>query len=204
MLPVPLSEALELPIGVERANLQSLTQNMIRQQTMLAHCQPVGDDYSYSLWHLLFATFLTPIIEIFQVSDSQERASSKRFPKMSLSKPSRVAHDRALLGRSTSANLHTIFVVYKIMGRIFVPGCGCWVCNRAAVVDGGSICQSPHSRLRRQYGVIHNVTARAVNIAGNQMVTIIDCRGVWQYVLTPSHQNGHNTLDVNTLARLSQ
>ncbi len=99
---------------------------------------------------------------------SQERASSKRFPKMSLPKPSRIAHDWALLGRSTSANLHTIFVVYKIMGRIFVPGCGCWVCNRAAVVDGGSICQSPHSRLRRQYGVIHNVTARAVNIAGYQ------------------------------------
>ena len=32
---------------------------------------------------------------------------------------------------------------------------------------------APHSRLRRQYGVIHNVTARAVNIAENQMATIM-------------------------------
>ena len=80
LLPVPQLEALELPIGVERANLQSLTQNMIRQQPMLAHCQPVDEDYSYSHWHLLFATFLTEI-EIFQVSSCQERASSKRFPK---------------------------------------------------------------------------------------------------------------------------
>ena len=49
----------------------------------------------------------------------------------------------------------------------------CWVCNRAAVVDGGCIRLSRHSRLRRQYGVIHNVTARAVNIAENQMATIM-------------------------------
>ena len=34
----------------------------------------------------------------------------------------------------------------------------------------GSVQPSPHSRLRRQCGVIHNVTARAVNIAGSQMV----------------------------------
>ena len=32
----------------------------------------------------------------------------------------------------------------------------------------GCIRLSPHSRLRRQCGVIHNVTARAVNIAGYQ------------------------------------
>ena len=61
LLPVPLIEALVLPIVAERANLQSLTQNMIRQQPMLAHCRPVDDDYSYSLWHLLFATFLATI-----------------------------------------------------------------------------------------------------------------------------------------------
>ena len=33
------------------------------------------------------------------------------------------------------------------------------VCNRAAVVDGGDIRVSPHSRLRRQCGVIEVVTA---------------------------------------------
>ena len=45
----------------------------------------------------------------------------------------------------------------------------------------GSILLSPHSRLRRQCGVIKAVTAHAVNIADYQMTTIIDCRGVWQY-----------------------
>ena len=33
------------------------------------------------------------------------------------------------------------------------------VCNRAAVVDGGDVRVSPHSRLRRQCGVIEFVTA---------------------------------------------
>ena len=33
------------------------------------------------------------------------------------------------------------------------------VCNRGAVVDGGDIRVSPHSRLRRQCGVIEVVTA---------------------------------------------
>ena len=33
------------------------------------------------------------------------------------------------------------------------------VCNRAAVVDGGDVRVSPHSRLRRQCGVIEVVTA---------------------------------------------
>ncbi len=51
--------------------------------------------------------------------------------------------------------------------------CGSRVCNRAAVVVFLGAFRSPHSRLRRQYGVIHNVTARAVNIAGNQMATIM-------------------------------
>ena len=51
--------------------------------------------------------------------------------------------------------------------------CGSRVCNRAAVVVFLGAFRSPHSRLRRQYGVIHNVTARAVNIAENQMATIM-------------------------------
>ena len=37
----------------------------------------------------------------------------------------------------------------------------------------GSILLSPHSRLRRQCGVIDDVTARAVNIAGFQFITFI-------------------------------
>ena len=86
---------------------------------------------AYWRWLLIFALastvcYILGYDWIYQIPMSQERASSKRFPKMSLPKPSRIAHDWALLGRSTSANLHTIFVVYKIMGRIFVPGCGCW------------------------------------------------------------------------------
>ena len=50
---------------------------------------------------------------------------------------------------------------------------GCRVCNRSTVVELRSICQSPHSRLRRQCGVIDDVTARAVNIAGFQFITLI-------------------------------
>ena len=42
-----------------------------------------------------------------------------------------------------------------------------WVCNRAAVVDGGDIRVSPHSRLRRQYGVIEVVTAPRVISRGH-------------------------------------
>ena len=52
------------------------------------------------------------------------------------------------------------------------------MCNRAAVVDDVSVQPSPHSRLRRQCGVMQAVTARAVYIVGYQMVTAIDCRGV--------------------------
>ena len=40
----------------------------------------------------------------------------------------------------------------------------------------GSILLSPHSRLRRQCGVIKAVTAHAVNIAGNQGDTLIGVR----------------------------
>ncbi|MCM1020773.1 MAG: hypothetical protein NC343_01415 [Muribaculum sp.] len=36
-------------------------------------------EFTYPLRHLLFATFLTPI-EVFQISNRQERAPSKRFP----------------------------------------------------------------------------------------------------------------------------
>ena len=63
------------------------------------------------------------------------------------------------------------FVINKILGWFFVcimvwlqglqPLHGCSFL--------GAIGLSPHSRLRRQCGVIHNVTARAVKIAGNQM-----------------------------------
>ena len=44
------------------------------------------------------------------------------------------------------------------------------VCNRAAVVVFLGAFRSPHSRLWRQYGVIDDVTAHAVNITGFQYV----------------------------------
>ena len=47
------------------------------------------------------------------------------------------------------------------------------MCNRAAVGVILGAFRSPHSRLRRQCGVIYNVTARAVNIAGFQFFTLI-------------------------------
>ena len=51
----------------------------------------------------------------------------------------------------------------------------CWVCNRAAVVRDGEVRLSPRSRLRfacRQREVIKDVTAHAVNIGVNQVITI--------------------------------
>ena len=81
-------------------------------------------------------------------------------------------------GRSTSANFKCYFcglqdircgffcrgaaagyVVARLLGLQPLHGCSFL----------GAIGLSPHSRLRRQCGVIHNVTARAVKIAGNQM-----------------------------------
>ena len=76
---VPLVEALELPISVERANLQSLTQNVLNATAQ--HSRAVWwQNIHFHISHLLFATYLTEI-EVFQVSTSQEGASSKRFSK---------------------------------------------------------------------------------------------------------------------------
>ena len=68
-----------------------------------AHTPVTNGIYISKLRHLLFATSLTVIFEIFQVSERQERASSKRFPKclgepngkpVSLCRPYALAHDR--------------------------------------------------------------------------------------------------------------
>ena len=66
---------------------------------------------------------------------------------------------------------------------------------------------SPHSRLRRQCGVIDNVTAHAVIITDNQMVTIVDCRGVWQYAQKPLAETaevGTSGQDVNPEAQANR
>ena len=53
------------------------------------------------------------------------------------------------------------------MFYIFIMCGGFWVCNRAAVVDGGGAFGCPHIVASRQCGVIEIVTAHAVNIGGN-------------------------------------
>ena len=53
------------------------------------------------------------------------------------------------------------------MFYIFIMCGGFWVCNRAAVVDGGGAFGCPHIVASRQCGVTKIVTARAVNIGGN-------------------------------------
>ena len=58
------------------------------------------------------------------------------------------------------------------------PRCGGRVCNRAAVVVFLGAFRSSHSRLQRQYGVIHNVTARAVNIVGYQQFAMKSLAGI--------------------------
>ena len=59
------------------------------------------------------------------------------------------------------------------MFYIFIMCGGFWVCNRAAVVDGGGAFGFPHIVASRQCGVIEIVTAHAVNIAGSQMIIYI-------------------------------
>lgn len=61
---------------------RSLTQNMCKYANRDAHA-PAADGIYIPTRHLLFATFLT-VIESCEVSTSQERASSKRFPYMSI------------------------------------------------------------------------------------------------------------------------
>ena len=60
------------------------------------------------------------------------------------------------------------------MFYIFIMCGGFWVCNRAAVVDGGGAFGCPHIVASRQCGVvIEIVTARAVNIVGFKVITAI-------------------------------
>ena len=73
----------------------------VKTPTADAHAPAAGGIY-ISTRHLLFAAFLT-VIEIYQISVCQERASSKRF--QNVCRPSRVAHDRASAVRSASVNL---------------------------------------------------------------------------------------------------
>lgn len=102
------------PSLLNEQTCRSLTQNML--------CAPyptlsrrIRTEYTYPLRHLLFATFLTEI-EIYQISESQERASSKRFSYVC--RPSRIAHDRASAMRSATAKLAKIFQIYNSVLRI--------------------------------------------------------------------------------------
>ena len=80
LLLVPLVEAFALPGIVERANLQKPHAEYVHilRQQMLTH--PAAGGIYISTGHLQFATFLTEI-ESCEVSESQERAPSKRFSK---------------------------------------------------------------------------------------------------------------------------
>ena len=73
-----LAEALELPISVERANLQRPHAEYEYANIETLSRFNIGR-INISTRHLPFAASLTEIFEIFQVSTSQERASSKRF-----------------------------------------------------------------------------------------------------------------------------
>lgn len=76
--------------------------------------------------------------EIFQVSERQEKASSKRYSlcrgspsgKPVCTNPTRIARDRASAMRSDSAKVVTIFKIYNVLCeklRIFF---GLWWCAR--------------------------------------------------------------------------
>ena len=78
LLLVPQSEAFALPGIVERANLQRPHEEYAMYPFMTLTCH-VRWDIHIHVKHLPFASFLT-IPESCEVSDCQERASSKRFP----------------------------------------------------------------------------------------------------------------------------
>ena len=70
------------------------------------------------------------------------------------------------LWRKTRICIHLVYQHHQ--REVFA---GCATAPRLGMV--GCVLPSPHSRLRRQCGVIYNVTARAVNIAGFQFFTLI-------------------------------
>ena len=70
------------------------------------------------------------------------------------------------LWRKTRICIHLVYQYHQ--REVFA---GCATAPRLGMV--GCVLPSPHSRLRRQCGVIYNVTARAVNIAGFQFITLI-------------------------------
>ena len=70
------------------------------------------------------------------------------------------------LWRKTRICIHLVYQYHQ--REVFA---GCATAPRLGMV--GCVLPSPHSRLRRQCGVIYNVTARAVNIAGFQFFTLI-------------------------------
>ena len=74
MLPISRIEALELPIAVRRTTQKPHADMIYYKYVINTTCLWIY----HSTRHLLSASFLTPN-EIFQVSTSRERASSKRF-----------------------------------------------------------------------------------------------------------------------------
>ena len=102
LLPVPRLEAFALPGIVERANNAEASRRICIDTPKTNTTVLDISDINISTRHLLFATFLT-IPESCEVSNRQERASSKRF--QNVCRASRIAHDRASAMRSATVNL---------------------------------------------------------------------------------------------------
>lgn len=82
MLSVPLSEALELPFGVERTTQKPHAEYTTCLQADVSHVSP-KQICTYPHKTSTAVSFPTPN-EIFQISDSQEQASINAFSILSL------------------------------------------------------------------------------------------------------------------------
>lgn len=100
----------------------------VNSPTSGIHMRVVGGIY-ISTGHPLFAASLTKISESCEVSERQERASSKRF-LLCFCIPSRLTPDRASAFRSASAKLVIFFYIAirgrKFFGRIFARNFAKW------------------------------------------------------------------------------
>ena len=71
---------------------------------------------------------------------------------------------------SISLPIFSLLGWLEVNTSLWGEAAGCATAPRLWMI--GSVQLSPRSRLRRHYGVIHNVTARAVNVAGNQIIML--------------------------------
>lgn len=108
---VPLFEALELPNSVERTTQKPHAEYVYNRTTARARALP-DKDFTYPQLQFIVASFLTEFSEIFQVSKSQEGASSNAFQNV-------VAEESAKMLKHIAASLQRKFTTTFATFQIF-------------------------------------------------------------------------------------